>query len=84
VRLYDRLFTTENLNTIEDDFKNHLNPNSLEIKQAKVEPSLAQAKVGGQVQFERQGYFIMDKDSEEEKPVFNRTVTLRDNWTKKG
>lgn len=84
VRLYDRLFTTENLNTIEDDFKNHLNPNSLEIKQAKVEPSLVQAKVGDQVQFERQGYFIMDKDSVEGKPVFNRTVTLRDNWTKKG
>ncbi|MEQ6119729.1 glutamine--tRNA ligase/YqeY domain fusion protein [Reichenbachiella sp. MALMAid0571] len=84
VRLYDRLFITENLNTIDDDFKNHLNPDSLEIKQAKVEPSLATAKVGDQMQFERQGYFILDKDSTEGRHVFNRTVTLRDNWTKKG
>ncbi len=84
VRLYDRLFTTENLNTIDDDFKNHLNPDSLEVKQAKVEPSLATTKVGDQMQFERQGYFILDKDSTEGKRIFNRTVTLRDNWAKKG
>jgi glutaminyl-tRNA synthetase len=83
VRLYDRLFVTENLNTIEDDFKNHLNPNSLEIKTAKLEPSVAGATVETQVQFERQGYFIVDKDSTADKLVFNRTVTLRDNWGKK-
>jgi glutaminyl-tRNA synthetase len=83
VRLYDRLFVTENLNTIDDDFKNHLNENSLELKNAKLEPSLKTAKVNDQVQFERQGYFIVDKDSTEDNLIFNRTVTLRDNWAKK-
>ena len=85
VRLYDRLFLTENMNDIEDDFLNHLNPNSLEISSdVKVEPSLKDAKPGDQFQFERQGYFIVDPDSTNEKKVFNRTVTLRDNWAKKG
>ncbi|MEQ9289155.1 MAG: glutamine--tRNA ligase/YqeY domain fusion protein [Cyclobacteriaceae bacterium] len=83
VKLYDRLFVTENLNTIEDDFKNHLNPDSLEIKNAMLEPSMAKARPGDQVQFERQGYFIADKESTTEKLIFNRTVTLRDNWAKK-
>ena len=83
VRLYDRLFVTENLNTIDDDFKNHLNENSLEIKNAKLEPSLKTAKVNDQVQFERQGYFIVDKDSTDDNLIFNRTVTLRDNWANK-
>lgn len=83
IRLYDRLFKTENLNTIEDDFLNHLNPDSLEvIKSAKLEASLASAQPGDQFQFERQGYFIVDQDSTDEKLVFNRTVTLRDNWKK--
>ncbi|GHE61014.1 glutamine--tRNA ligase/YqeY domain fusion protein [Roseivirga thermotolerans] len=83
IRLYDRLFRTENLNTIEDDYLNHLNPNSLEvIEHAKLEASLAHAKPGDQFQFERQGYFIVDKDSSSNKLVFNRTVTLRDNWGK--
>ena len=83
LRMYDRLFHTENLNAIEDDFVNHLNPDSLTvIAQAKLEPSLAQAKVGDQFQFERQGYFKVDRESTEEKLVFNRTVTLRDTWKK--
>ncbi|MEO1049589.1 MAG: glutamine--tRNA ligase/YqeY domain fusion protein [Bacteroidota bacterium] len=83
VRLYDRLFKTENLNTIEDDFKNHLNPDSLTVNnKAVVEPSLAQAKAGDQMQFERIGYFIVDPESTDQKLVFNRTVTLRDNWAK--
>ncbi|WP_305982668.1 glutamine--tRNA ligase/YqeY domain fusion protein [Roseivirga thermotolerans] len=83
IRLYDRLFRTENLNTIEDDYLNHLNPNSLEvIEHAKLEASLAHAKPGDQFQFERQGYFIVDNDSSSNKLVFNRTVTLRDNWGK--
>lgn len=83
IRLYDRLFKTENLNTIEDDFLNHLNPDSLEvIENAKLEASLASAEAGDQFQFERQGYFIVDQDSTAEKLVFNRTVTLRDNWNK--
>lgn len=83
IRLYDRLFKTENLNTIEDDFLNHLNPDSLEvIENAKLEASLASAQPGDQFQFERQGYFIVDQDSTDDKLVFNRTVTLRDNWNK--
>lgn len=84
VREYDRLFKTENLNTIEDDFKNHLNPDSLTInKKAVVEPSLKDAKVGDQMQFERIGYFRVDEDSTSDNLVFNRTITLRDNWAKK-
>ncbi|WP_425389591.1 glutamine--tRNA ligase/YqeY domain fusion protein [Ekhidna sp.] len=83
VREYDRLFKTENLNTIEDDFKNHLNPDSLNVnKNAVVEPSLKEAKVGDQMQFERIGYFRVDEDSTEDNLVFNRTITLRDNWAK--
>jgi len=84
IRLYDRLFSTENLNTIDDEFTHHLNPDSLKvIENAKLEPSIASANAGDQFQFERQGYFIVDKDSTADKVVFNRTVTLRDNWSKK-
>lgn len=83
IRLYDRLFGTENLNAIDDDFLNHLNPYSLQvIEHALLEPSLKGAQAGDQFQFERQGYFIVDKDSTENNLVFNRTVTLRDNWKK--
>ena len=83
VRLYDRLFATENLNDIDDDFKNHLNPDSLTIKaKAKVEPSVGKMEPNTQFQFERMGYFIIDKDSTSEKLRINRTVTLRDNWAK--
>lgn len=85
IRLYDRLFQTENLNDIEDDFKSHINPNSLEVnKKAMLENSLATAKVGDQFQFERVGYFRVDEDSSEGNLVFNQTITLRDNWQKKG
>ncbi|MFY0628038.1 MAG: glutamine--tRNA ligase/YqeY domain fusion protein [Reichenbachiella sp.] len=83
VRLYDRLFVTEDLNSIDDDFKNHINPDSLTImSKAMVEPSVGEMEPGTQFQFERMGYFIIDKDSTA-KPVINRTVTLRDNWAKK-
>ncbi|WP_436514647.1 glutamine--tRNA ligase/YqeY domain fusion protein [Ekhidna sp. To15] len=83
IREYDRLFRTENLNAIEDDFKNHLNPDSLTInKNAVLEPSLKSAMVGDQMQFERIGYFRVDEDSTPENLVFNRTITLRDNWAK--
>lgn len=83
VRLYDRLFQTENLNAIDDDFLNHLNPDSLSVNtKALLEPSVATAKQGDTFQFERQGYFIVDRDSTEDQLVFNRTVTLRDNWKK--
>lgn len=83
VRLYDRLFTVEDLNQIEDDFKNHLNPNSLEIlPKVYAEPSLAHAKLTDHFQFMRIGYFCLDSDSTSGKLVFNRTVTLRDMWAK--
>ncbi|MBS1950314.1 MAG: Glutaminyl-tRNA synthetase [Cytophagales bacterium] len=79
VRLYDRLFTTEDMNAIDDDFKNHLNPNSLKvIRKVFAEPELAKSKPGDKFQFLRMGYFCTDQDSTKEKLVFNRTVTLRD------
>ena len=80
VRLYDRLFNVANPSA-EDDFTTVLNPNSLEIiTHAKVESSLAKAKPGSRFQFERVGYFCLDK-GENNQLVFNRTVTLRDTWT---
>ena len=85
VRLYDRLFSLEDLNSLADgeDWRTHLNPNSLKVARAKVEPSLLQTKPGTRVQFERVGYFCADtKDSTPGKPVFNRTVTLKDSWAK--
>lgn len=83
IREYDRLFLTENLNAIDDDFKNHLNPDSLKINSnAVLEPSLKDAKVGDQMQFERIGYFRVDEDSTPDNLIFNRTITLRDNWAK--
>jgi glutaminyl-tRNA synthetase len=83
VRLYDRLFSTANMGAVEDDFKNHLNPHSLEIVHDVVlEPSMATAKVGEQVQFERMGYFRVDEDATPDHLIFNRTITLRDTWAK--
>jgi glutaminyl-tRNA synthetase len=84
VRLYDRLFTEENPDAGEADFKTFVNPESLVIlKDCLVEPSLVNAKPGSHYQFERQGYFCVDSlDSKDGKPVFNRTVTLRDTWEK--
>jgi len=84
VRLYDHLFTKEDPDDVEDgqDFTANINPNSLEVVQAKVEPSLANARVGDRYQFERKGYFCVDPDTTEGKLVFNRTVTLRDTWAK--
>ncbi|MGW8121909.1 glutamine--tRNA ligase/YqeY domain fusion protein [Roseivirga echinicomitans] len=83
LRLYDRLFSTENLNSIDDDFLNHINPDSLTVvENAMLEPSIKDAQAGDIFQFERQGYFVVDRDSTPEKKVFNRTITLRDNWAK--
>ncbi len=82
VRLYDHLFTKENP-AEDEDFRIHLNQNSLEIlKSCRVEPSLAKAKPGDRYQFLRRGYFCVDPDSTEDKLVFNRTVGLRDTWAK--
>ena len=83
VRLYDRLFTVENPAGAEGDFKDLINPNSLEIiEKAYIEPFLADAKPGERFQFLRKGYFVADVESTPEKPVFNRTVTLKDTWAK--
>ncbi len=85
IRLYDRLFVNENPDVAEEgkDFKSNLNPDSLDIKKSFVEPSLANAEPEAKYQFERRGYFCVDtKDSKEGKLVFNRTVPLRDSWSK--
>ena len=82
VRLYDHLFTSERPDD-DDDFMTTLNPESLEVvRNAKVEPSLADAVPGEKYQFERIGYFAVDPDSQPGALVFNRTVTLRDSWKK--
>ena len=82
VRLYNRLFTVPNPDN-EENFLTVVNPNSLEILQGcRVEPSLSGAAIESRYQFERTGYFCVDKDSTAELMVFNRTVTLRDNWVK--
>ena len=80
MRLYDRLFSVENPDS--DSFKEYLNPNSLEVLEAFVEPTLQGMGPGYTLQFERQGYFCVDQDSTPEKLVFNRTVPLRDSWAK--
>ncbi len=85
VRLYDYLFTKRDPNEVEEgtDYKSNLNPKSLEVlKSCYVEPSLKNASPGSSYQFERLGYFCVDKDSSKEKLVFNRTVSLRDTWAK--
>lgn len=81
IRLYDRLFTIPEPDA-EGDFKQHLNPNSLEVVTAKCEPLLAEANADLRYQFERLAYFALDKDSTAEKLVFNRTITLKDTWAK--
>ena len=85
VRLYDKLFTKEDPNQVDEgqEFTANLNPNSLEvITNAKLEPSLTNAPVEGRYQFERLGYFCVDPDSKPGPPVFNRTVALKDTWAK--
>lgn len=83
VRLYDRLFTIEDVAGAEGDFKEHINEHSLTvISHAYAEPALLDDKTDDRYQFIRKGYFILDKDSSAGKPVFNRTVTLKDGWAK--
>jgi glutaminyl-tRNA synthetase len=85
VRIYENLFTKEDPGKVEEgqDFTANLNPNSLEvITDAKLEPSLANAAAGSRYQFERLGYFCVDSDSQVNRPVFNRTVALKDTWAK--
>ncbi len=84
VRLYDRLFQVEEPDAMPGEFTDYLNPRSLAVQTAMVEPALAAAATAEtRVQFERIGYFCADRiDSSPEKPVFNRTLTLRDSWAK--
>jgi glutaminyl-tRNA synthetase len=83
VRLYDRLFVSENPGAGGRDFKADLNPRSLEVvADAKLEPSLAAVAPGDRYQFERLGYFCVDVESSPARPIFNRTVTLKDAWAR--
>ena len=83
IRLYDRLFKSEDPGDGGRDPLSDLNPDSLVVlPHSKVEPALASAKAGTRFQFERQGYFCVDPDSAPGRPVFNRTVTLKDTWAK--
>ena len=84
VRLYDRLFNSENPQAEDKDFKEYINDKSLEvIPGAFAEPFLKNASERDRFQFIRKGYFCLDKDAKPEKPVFNRTVALKDSWSKK-
>ncbi len=81
-RLYERLFTKENPDDLAEgeDYKANLNPDSLRVAEAFVEPFIKNARPGDRFQFDRTGYFCMDPESTGEKPVFNRTVPLKDSW----
>jgi glutaminyl-tRNA synthetase len=83
-RMYDRLFKVEDLSQAEGDFKDFLNPESLQILPSLyAEPAIINAKADERYQFLRKGYFYLDADSTKKKLIFNRTVTLRDTWAKK-
>ena len=81
-RLYDRLFTVPEPDRQEDSFLNYINPESLKVVTAYVEPSLSSAEVGETIQFQRLGYFCIDADSKNGNLVFNKTVGLKDTWEK--
>jgi glutaminyl-tRNA synthetase len=82
VRLYDRLFSVESPGAGDGDFIAEMNPRSLEVVRAKVEPSVASTRAGERFQFERLGYFYVDPDTKDGAPVFNRVVPLKDSWGK--
>ncbi|MBY0347523.1 MAG: glutamine--tRNA ligase, partial [Hydrotalea flava] len=83
VRLYDRLFTVENVDATEGDFKDYFNPKSLEVMHTVfAEPALQNANIAERYQFMRKGYFCLDKESNPQKLIFNRTVGLKDTWAK--
>lgn len=83
LRLYDRLFKVEDPTSEEGDFKSYINPDSLQvIEHVYAEPALRNSKFDDRYQFLRKGYFCLDKDTNEEKLIFNRTVTLKDTWAK--
>ncbi|MEE9227164.1 MAG: glutamine--tRNA ligase, partial [Acidobacteriota bacterium] len=85
IRLFDHLFTKPDPDDVDPGktWLDNINPDSLiTLKGCKIEPSLGGASPGSRFQFERQGYFCVDPDSTPDRPVFNRTVTLRDTWAK--
>ena len=84
VRLYEQLFSVADPNNVPEGktFLDYINPDPLRTVSARLEPAMAQIRTGETVQFERVGYFCKDRDSTDELPVFNRTVTLRDTWAK--
>jgi glutaminyl-tRNA synthetase len=79
---YDRLFNVEDVASAEGDFKDYINPNSLQSVEAYAEPALVQDAKDARFQFLRKGYFYQDTSSTKDKLVFNRTVTLKDAWAK--
>ena len=83
VREYDRLFINENPDSHKDDFISFINPESLKVSSAFIEPHIKKASIGQHFQFQRLGYFNLDKDTALDSLVFNKTVGLRDNWDKK-
>ena len=84
VRLYDRLFKVEDPSGEDQDFKEYINPDSLQlIKSVYAEPALKNAKMNERYQFLRKGYFTLDSKDTYARLVFNRTVTLKDAWAKK-
>jgi glutaminyl-tRNA synthetase len=82
VREYDRLFRVENPASEEGDFKDYINPNSLTVVTGYAEPSIKEATAQDRFQFLRKGYYCLDKDATDGKLIFNRTVTLKDGWSK--
>ncbi|HXK66002.1 MAG TPA: glutamine--tRNA ligase/YqeY domain fusion protein [Spirochaetota bacterium] len=84
IRLYDRLFTKENPSEVEEgrDFTDYINPDSLKVVNGYIEPYVQGAQVYTNFQFERLGYFTVDPDSNNDRLIFNRTVTLKDTWAK--
>jgi glutaminyl-tRNA synthetase len=84
LRLYDRLFTVPAPGNLKGggSYADVLNPESLVVAEGVVEPELARRAAGERFQFERTGYFCVDADSTAERPVFNRTITLRDTWAR--
>ena len=82
VREYDRLFRVEDPSSEEGDFKDYINPESLKVVKGYAEPAIKNAKLTDRFQFIRKGYYCLDRESGDDKLIFNRTVTLKDGWAK--
>ena len=85
IRVYDRLFTEEDMGSVDGEFQKYLNPGSLKVlSKVYAEPAILESQPTERYQFLRMGYYCLDSDSRPDKLVFNQTVTLRDLWQKKG